>query len=126
MAYASCKDTSDTQAPSSSVSAIGLIAVLLPMPVCAITSASVRSFLAVPGKHPPGVLHGLSRKVSNIDPFRAPPVLPAADRDGATRFQAHCPEEWPPDIYPEIEALRPELVFLLAFHGGTFLAVQRV
>jgi len=54
------------------------------------------------------------------------PVLPAADLDGVTQFQAHCPEEWPPDIYPEIEALRPEPVFLLVFHGGTFPAVQRV
>jgi hypothetical protein len=54
------------------------------------------------------------------------PVLPVADLDCATRAQDHCPEEWSPDIYAEIEALRPEPVFLLAFHGGTFLAVQRV
>ncbi len=49
MAYASRKDSSETQAPRSSVSAMGLMAVLPPMPICAMASASVRSFLAVPG-----------------------------------------------------------------------------
>ena len=52
------------------------------------------------------------------------PVLPVADRDGATQFQVHCPVKWPPDIYPEIEALRPEPVFLLALHGGHLLLSQ--
>ena len=49
VAYESWDDTSETEAPRSSVSAIGLIAVLSPMPVCAIASASMRSFFAVPG-----------------------------------------------------------------------------
>ena len=68
----------------------------------------------------------LSRLVEQSLDVLLAPVLPVADRVGATRFQVHCPEEWPPDIYAEIEALLPELVFLLVFHGGTFLAVQRV
>ena len=68
----------------------------------------------------------LSRLVEQSLDVLLAPVLPAADRDCATRIQAHCPEEWPPHIYPEIEALWPEPVFLLVFHGGTFLAVQRV
>ena len=59
MAYESCKDTSEAQVLRSSVSAMGLMAVLIPIPACAMASASVRSFLAVPGKHLPGVLHRL-------------------------------------------------------------------
>jgi hypothetical protein len=133
---------------------IGLIAVLLPMPVWAITSASVRSFFAVPGnisrayfiafpgRYPtsiPLARHlrtisepmlffwstidqgALSRFVEQRIDVLLAPVLPAADRDGATRLQPHCPVEWLPDIYPEIEAVRAEPVFLLTFHGGNLL-----
>jgi len=154
VAYESRKDSSETQAPSSSVSAMGLMAVLPPMPICAMASVSVRSFLAVPGNISqayfiafPGRylasilfahhLYTISEPMlffwSTIDQgarFRLveqsldillAPVLPVADRDGATRFQVHCPEEWSPDIYAEIGALRPEPVFLLVFHSGTFL-----
>jgi hypothetical protein len=62
VAYKSCDDTSEAQVPRSSVSAMGLMAVLIPIPACAMRSVSVRSFFVVPGKHPPGVLHGLSRE----------------------------------------------------------------
>ena len=133
MAYKSCKDTSETQALRSSVSAMGLMAVLIPIPICAMASVSVRSFFAVPGNISrayfmafPGRyltsilfahhLYTISEPMlffwSTIDQgarFRLveqsldvllAPVLPAADRVGATRFQAHCPEEWPPTSMP--------------------------
>ena len=159
MAYESCKDSSETQVLRSSVSAIGLMAVLIPIPACAMASVSVRSFFVVPGKHLrayfiafPGRyltsilfahhLYTISEPMlffwSTIDQgarFRLveqsldvllAPVLPVADRDGATRAQDHCPEERSPHIYAEIEALRPEPVFLLVFHGGTFLFCRQV
>jgi hypothetical protein len=119
VAYESWDDTSETEAPRSSVSAIGLIAVLIPMPVYAVV-------LRRPGEHLAGVLHRLPRKVSDVDPLRAAPahderadvvllvdddqgpfprlvkqrvdvllavVQPAADPDGAVRIQPYCPVE---------------------------------
>jgi len=154
VAYESCKDSSETQALRSSVSAMGLMAVLIPIPACAMASVSVRSLLAVPGnisrayfiafpgRYPTSILfawhlYTISEPMlffwSTIDQgtrFRLveqsldillAPVLPVADLDCATRAQVHCPEEWSPHIYPEIEALRPKPVFLLALHGGHLL-----
>ena len=63
----------------------------------------------------------LSRLVEQSLDVLLAPVLPAADLDGAVWLQPHCPVRWPPDIYPEIEALRPEPVFLLALHGSHLL-----
>jgi hypothetical protein len=129
------------------------MAVLIPIPACAIASASVRSlfavpnisqacFMAFPGRYPTSILfaHHLytisepmlffwstidqsafARLVEQSLDVLLAPVLPAADRDGATQFQAHYPVRWPPHIYPEIEALLPEPVFLLALHDGTLL-----
>ena len=74
MAYESCKDSSEAQVLSSSVSAIGLMAVLIPIPACAMASASVRSFFTVPGNISRAYFIAFPGKVSNIDPFRAPPV----------------------------------------------------
>jgi hypothetical protein len=74
VAYKSCKDSSETQVLRSSVSAIGLMAVLIPIPTCAMRSVSARSLLAVPGNISRAYFIAFPGKVSNIDPFRAPPV----------------------------------------------------
>ena len=49
VAYPGCDDISDSDAPRSSESAIGSTTRLMPMAVRAMTSASMRSVLAVPG-----------------------------------------------------------------------------
>ena len=49
VAYAGCEESSDMDAPRSSVSAMGSTARLRLLPAWAMASASIRSFLAVPG-----------------------------------------------------------------------------
>lgn len=70
VAYASCEDTGEREAPRPSVSAIGRMARLRLIPACAMASASIRSFFAVTGSMP---------RAASIDlPGRYPTSVPLA------------------------------------------------